>query len=78
MNEIITNNAARYAFRLVKKICSEVGPGLPGSLQENERADFIKKELESHLGYDNVAVEEFTYAPGAFLSSNPPMAFYHQ
>jgi len=71
MNEIITNNAAQYAFRIVKKICCEVGPGLPGSLQENERADLIKKELESHLGFDNVAAEEFTYAPGAFLSSYP-------
>jgi len=69
MDEIITNNAAQYAFRIVKKICCEVGPGLPGSLQENERADFIKKELESHLGFDNVAAEEFTYSPGAFLGS---------
>jgi len=53
---------------IVKKICSEVGPGLPGSPQENARADLIKKELESHLGTDNVSAEEFTFAPGAFLS----------
>ena len=34
MPEIITDNDAPYAFRIVKKICSEVGPGLPGSPQE--------------------------------------------
>jgi len=71
MNEIITNNDARYAFRIVKKICSEVGPGLPGSSEEHERANIIKNELELHLGTDNVAAEEFTFAPGAFLSSYP-------
>jgi len=66
MPEIIIDNDARYAFRIVNKICSEVGPGLPGSLQEHERAGIIKKELESHLGTDNVAAEEFTFAPVAF------------
>jgi hypothetical protein len=71
MPEIITETDANYAFDIVKKICSEVGPGVPGSPQEQKRADIIKKELESHLGKDNVAVEEFTFAPGAFLSSYP-------
>jgi len=71
MPEIISTKDADYAYDIVIKICSEVGPGLPGSLQERERADIIKKELESHLGTDNVAVEEFTLAPGAFLSSYP-------
>ncbi len=71
MPEIISTKDADYAYDIVKKICSEVGPGLPGSLREGERADIIKKELESHLGTDNVAVEEFTFAPGAFLSSYP-------
>ena len=71
MPEIITNSDASYALNFVKKICSEVGPGLPGSPQEGERADIIKKELESHLGTDNVTIEEFTFAPEAFLSSYP-------
>ena len=71
MSEIITDSDANYAYDLVKKICSEVGPGLPGSPQEQARADLLKKELESHLGTDNVTVEEFTFAPGAFLSSYP-------
>ena len=71
MSEIITNSDASYALSIVKKICSEVGPGLAGSPQESERADIIKKELESHLGRDNVAIEEFKFAPGAFLSSYP-------
>jgi hypothetical protein len=71
MPDIITNSDASYALDIVKKICSEVGPGLPGSKQESARADLVKRELESHLGTDNVAVEEFTFAPGAFLSSYP-------
>jgi hypothetical protein len=69
MTKVITNDDAQYAFDIVKAICSEVGPGLPGSSQERERAAMIKKELESHLGAENVVVEEFTLAPGAFLGS---------
>jgi hypothetical protein len=76
MPEIITGSDANYAFDIVKKICSEVGPGVPGSSQERERADIIKKELESHLGTDNVSTEEFTFAPGAFLSSYPICALF--
>ncbi|RPJ19459.1 MAG: hypothetical protein EHM35_20635 [Planctomycetaceae bacterium] len=71
MPEIITNRDAHYACQIVKKICTEVGPGLPGSSQEQERAAIIKKELESHLGAGNVVVEEFNVAPGAFLGSLP-------
>ena len=71
MPEIISTRDADYVYDIVKKVCSEVGPGLPGSPQERERADIIKKELESHVGIDNVAIEEFTFAPGAFLSSYP-------
>jgi hypothetical protein len=64
--EVITSSDAQYAFELVKTICREVGPGLPGSAQEQERAGIIKKELESLLGAGNVSVEEFTVAPMAF------------
>ena len=67
----ITKNEAQYAFDIVKKICTEVGPGLPGSPQERERASMIKKELESHLGAGNVATEEFTFAPGSALYGPP-------
>ena len=73
MPDIITSHDAQYAFDIVKTICTEVGPGLPGSSQERERAAMIQKELESHLGAGNVVVEEFTLAPGAFLGSNPLM-----
>ena len=68
-------NDAQYAIDLVKKICSKVGPGLPGSPQEQERASVIKEELESHLGAENVAVEEFTFAPFPFVGSYPICAF---
>jgi hypothetical protein len=67
--ETITNDDARYAYDIVKTICTEVGPGLPGSSQERERAAIIQKELESHLGAGNVAVEEFTLPPAAALGS---------
>jgi hypothetical protein len=66
---MITDQDAQYALDLVKAICTQVGPGIPGSSQERERAAMIQKELESHLGPGNVAVEEFTLAPGAFLGS---------
>jgi len=71
MPEVITNNDAHYAYDIVKTICTDVGPGLPASSQERERAAIIKQELESHLGAGNVAVEEFTVAPAAFLSPYP-------
>jgi hypothetical protein len=71
MPEIITNDDAQYAFDIVKAICTQVGPGLPTTPQERERAAMIKNELESHLGAENVVVEEFSVAPDAFLSPYP-------
>jgi hypothetical protein len=71
MRERVTEGDARYAIDVVKTICAEVGPGLPGSAQERARGAMIAKELESHLGAANVAVEEFTVAPGAFMGSLP-------
>jgi hypothetical protein len=73
MPEIITNADAQYAYDIVKQICTQVGPGLPGSSQEWERAAVIKKELEEHLGADNVVVEEFSMAPDAFLNPCPAL-----
>jgi hypothetical protein len=75
MPEIITIQDAHFALELVKTICTEVGPGLPGSSQERERAAMIKKELESHLGPENVVVEDFTLAPDASLSPFPGVLF---
>ncbi|HEX7974815.1 MAG TPA: M28 family peptidase [Anaerolineales bacterium] len=71
MAGIITQFDAQYAYEIVKTICREVGPGLPGSPQERERAAHIQRELESHLGAGNVAVEEFPVAPWAMLSALP-------
>jgi hypothetical protein len=71
---MITNDDAQYAYDIVQKICAEVGPGLPGTPQERDRAAIITKELEAHLGAENVAVEEFTLAPGAFLGWTPVSA----
>jgi hypothetical protein len=75
MTEAISNQDAQYAFDIVKKICTEVGPGLPGSPQERERAAILKNELESHLGAENVVVEEFSLAPDACLSPFPGVLF---
>ncbi len=76
MPEIISSDDAQYAFDIVKKICTEVGPGLPASPQERERAAILKAELESHLGAENVATEEFTLAPGAVLGTQPMSALF--
>ena len=71
MPESITDEDAKYACELVKAICAEAGPGLPGSSQERERAAIIRQALASHLGAGNVHVEDFSLAPGAFLGSLP-------
>jgi aminopeptidase YwaD len=76
MPETITNDDAQYAYDIVKRICTEVGPGLPGTPQERDRAAVFQKELVSHLGAGNVVVEQFTLAPGAFLSSLPISAVF--
>ena len=65
----INTSDAQFALDLVKAICTDVGPGLPGTPKEWEWAAAIKKELEVHLGAGNVAIEEFTIAPNAFLGS---------
>lgn len=71
---VVTSDDAQYALDLVKAICAEVGPGLPGSPQERERARMIEEGLEAHLGAGSVAVEGFTFAPAAFLRSSPVIA----
>jgi len=76
MSAIITENDARYAYDLLKRICTEVGPGMPGTTQERERAAILKEELELHLGAGNVETEEFTLSPGAFLGSLPTSALF--
>jgi hypothetical protein len=69
--ETVTEGDAQYALDLVGRICRDVGPGVPGSLQERKRAEMIRRELEKHLGVDNVDVEEFAFAPTACLSAFP-------
>ncbi|MGD8586079.1 MAG: M28 family peptidase [Chloroflexota bacterium] len=76
MSAVISEDDARYAYHIVRTICSEVGPGLPGSPQERKRAAIIGNELASHLGAENVAIEEFSLAPDAFLGSLPISALF--
>ncbi len=76
MAEILTRDDAQYALDIVKTICTKVGPGLPGTSQERERAGILKNELESHLGAENVSVEQFTLAPGACLAVYPLSALF--
>jgi len=71
MPESMTEDDAEYALDIVKAICRDVGPGLPGSPQERGRARMIHKELEAHLSAENVAVEEFFVAQWAWLGSIP-------
>ena len=65
----ITETEAQYALGLVRRICDEVGPGIPGSPQERARAEVLRQELESHLGPENVSLEDFRLAPDAFLAA---------
>lgn len=67
MAKNLDSSYSEYALSLVSKICNEIGPGSPGTPQEKARAAILKKEMESHLGDNNVSVEEFTVTPGAFL-----------
>ena len=69
--QAITADDARYAFDIVQTICTSVGPGVPGSVQERQRADVIRHELEAQLGPERVEVEEFDVAPNAWLASMP-------
>jgi hypothetical protein len=71
MPQAVSLQDAQYAFDLVEKICTEVGPGLPGTPQERQRGEMIQHELQTYLGRDHVAVEEFSMAPEAFLSTLP-------
>ena len=71
MPETISEEDACYALELVKTICTQVGPGMPGTPQERERAAMIQKELEAYLGAENVVIEEFTLAPWAFVNAYP-------
>jgi aminopeptidase YwaD len=65
----ITEEDASYALELVTAICDQVGPGIAASPQERARAEMLRKELELHLGEENVSIEEFSVAPGGFLGS---------
>ncbi len=76
MNQTISREDAQYALDIVKTICAQVGPGLPGTVQERERAGMLKMELQAHLGAENVTVEEFTVAPGAFTGSERMSALF--
>jgi hypothetical protein len=69
LNTAISAADVQYALDLVRRICDEVGPGLPGTPQERARAEIIRRELETHLGVENVTTEEFAFAPEAFLGS---------
>ncbi len=76
MAEMMTTHDAQYGLDIVKAICAQVGPGMPGTAQERARAMMLKEELKTHLGVANVAVEEFSVAPWASLSSYPFSALF--
>jgi len=65
MCSLVTREDAEYAHSIIKRICAEVGPGCPGSPQEQARAMIVKNELEKVT--DNVTIENFSFAPNAFL-----------
>ncbi len=64
---LVTDADADYMFGLIKKICTEVGPGSPCTPQEERRATILKEEMEKLVGAENVAVEKTRLAPNAFF-----------
>jgi hypothetical protein len=54
-----------YAYEFIKRICTDIGPGSPCSLQEHARAAAIKTEIEKVT--DEARTEGFVCAPEAFL-----------
>lgn len=71
MSPLPSPEDARYAYTIVDEICARVGPGMPGTRQERERADIIRRELATHLGAENVVVEPFRASPWAWLATYP-------
>ena len=71
MSPLPSPEDARYAYTIVDEICARVGPGMPGTRQERERADIIHRELAKHLGAEHVVVEPFTASPWAWLATYP-------
>jgi len=67
MHQEAIRDAARFAYEGIKRVCIEVGPGVPCSPQELARARVIREEMEKTLGKDAVTVEAFTCAPQGFL-----------
>lgn len=71
----VKKDDARYAYNIVKQICTEIGPGAPCTEQERKRAFIIKEEMEKIVGPRSVSVEGFTCAPKAFLGWFKPGIF---
>lgn len=66
----IAEDDVDYAIDLVRAICTRVGPGIPGSVEERARAAVLANELEAHVGSAHLTVEELAFAEG-FLGSLP-------
>jgi len=62
---LVSDKDSEYVYELVKKICTEIGPGCPCSGQEFKRAMVFKEELEKIA--DKVDIEKFKCSPRAFL-----------
>src|SRR5271157_105107 len=65
MAEWVSDEDDAYAHNLVAKICTEAGPGVPGSNAERARANIVQDAMAQIV--DEVAEEEFTMHPRAFL-----------
>ncbi|MHA1341495.1 MAG: hypothetical protein ACTSRZ_16445 [Promethearchaeota archaeon] len=65
IEQLVSDQDCDYIYELVKKICTEIGPGCPCSKQEYQRAMIFKEELDKIA--DKVDVEKFKCAPRAFL-----------
>ena len=64
MPEIITDLDAQYALDIVKTICTRGGSWFARQLHRSGNGRLLlKRNWKSHLGAENVVIEEFTLAP---------------
>lgn len=65
MTELVEKTDAEFVKNFVTRVCTDVGPGCPGTPQEQARAMLAKEEMEKITS--NVVVEDFDVHPAAFL-----------
>ncbi|GAB4306551.1 MAG: hypothetical protein Kow0069_03430 [Promethearchaeota archaeon] len=64
--DLVGDEDVEFAYDLIREICEDVGPGTPGSPQEERRAALVERRM-SEAGFDEVVTEPFGLRPNAFF-----------